>query len=181
MLYYNGVTEHVGNGDTFGQAWAGGAILNDHSTLTVSNCTIDGNIGLGGGICNDGSSEARTWRSTIAVSSAMRRTVGGGIYNNGVSGSATVTINNSTVSNNVAGDGGGAIYNDGTQGSATLTINYSTISDNGALYPGSGGGAIANGGFDTATVTISNSSLSGNAAGGAVAASTTMALTAARR
>jgi hypothetical protein len=114
----------------------GGAIYNDHSTLTVSDCAIDGNL-----------SDDR----------------GGGIYNNGVSGSATLTINNSRVSGNLVGNAGGGIYNDGYQGSATLTINNSTLSDNSAVYAGSNGGAIVNDGSEgSATLTVSNSTLSDN-------------------
>ena len=72
----------------------------------------------------------------------------GGIYNAG-----TLTINNSTISNNFAqfryrGFGGG-IYNYGG-----LTINNSTVSGNGAIL----GGGIYNFG----TVTISRSTISGN-------------------
>jgi hypothetical protein len=168
----DGVTVSIsGLTTTRGQADdRGGAILNDHSTLTVSDCMIGENIlssDKGGAICNDGASGTATLtinNSTVRNSSSDNR--GGGIYNDGVSGSATLTINNSIVTENIVANGGGAIYNDGTQGSATLIINYSTISDNGALYPGSSGGAIANEGFEgTATVTISNSSLSGNASG----------------
>src|SRR5262249_32037040 len=47
----------------------GGAIYNDHSTLTVTDCTIAGNFGgIGGGVWND----------------------------NSFGGSATLTVNNST-------------------------------------------------------------------------------------
>src|SRR5262245_23284630 len=57
----------------------GGGIQNDHSSLTVSNCVISAN-------------------------GAMQ---GGGIYNNGVSGSSWVTIVNSTISLNGAEYGAG--------------------------------------------------------------------------
>jgi hypothetical protein len=60
----------------------GGGILNDHSTLTVSNCTIyNNNVGydLGGGSCNDGSFGSA---NEINNSTDIR---GGGIYNNSVS------------------------------------------------------------------------------------------------
>ena len=55
----------------------GGGILNDHSTLTVSNCTIyNNNVGydLGGGSCNDGSFGSA---NEINNSTDIR---GGGIY-----------------------------------------------------------------------------------------------------
>src|SRR6266550_1947140 len=147
----------------------GGGILNDHSTLTVSNCTINGNqvyAGGGGGIYNDGeagSASLEINNSSVIYNGSNDR--GGGIYNNGVSGSATLTINNSIVSGNVVGSAGGGIYNDGYQGSATLTITNSTLSDNSAVSAGSNGGAIVNNGLDgSATLTVTNSTVSGNSA-----------------
>jgi hypothetical protein len=81
---------------------------------------------------------------------------GGGIYND----HATLTLNNCTISGNLADQGsGGGIYNDGHAGSATLTINNCTISGNSA-WPG---GGIFN---DQGTVTITNSTLSGNSDNG---------------
>ena len=84
---------------------------------------------------------------------------GGGILND----HATLTVNNSTISDNsVLVGAGGGIYNNGASASATLTINNSTISDNSSLV----GAGIHNVASDSsATVVISNSSLSGNAAG----------------
>ena len=93
---------------------AGGGIYNDHSTLAIDHCTVSGNHG----------------------------SVGGGVYNDGYSGTATLTVTNSTFSGNSAGyldyGWGGAIYNDGSLGSATLTLNNSTFSGNSAGYHGGG-------------------------------------------
>jgi hypothetical protein len=116
----------------------GGGIYNHHAILTLNNCTISGNK------ANQGT--------------------GGGIYNDGSGGSATLTIINSTISGNSAWPGGG-IFNDGYGGSATLTITNSTLSgnsDNGF----NSGGAIVNIGI----ATITSSTLSGNSAasGGAI-------------
>ncbi|MBW4695573.1 MAG: CHAT domain-containing protein [Lyngbya sp. HA4199-MV5] len=90
---------------------------------------------------------------------------GGGIHNE----DATLTVNNSTISNNTATgrggtlDGGGGIHNK----NATLTVNNSTISNNtvnGASGGGgTGGGILINGG----TVTVNNSTISNNTATGA--------------
>jgi polymorphic membrane protein len=80
---------------------------------------------------------------------------GGGIYNDG-----TLTLNNSTVSNNAASHSGGGIYNDGA-----LTLNNSTISDNAASL--SGGGI-----YNDGALTLSNSTISTNIAaitGGGIA------------
>ena len=83
---------------------------------------------------------------------------GGGLYNNS---GGTVTIINSTLSNNSAGSLGGAIF-DGNGG--TVTIANSTLSNNSAAD----GGAIQNFG----TLTITDSTLSANSAtnfgGGAI-------------
>src|ERR1051325_6554413 len=81
--------------------------------------------------------------------------IGGGIYND----HATLTLNNCTISGNLADHGtGGGIYNDGSGGSAMMTISNSTISGNSA-WPG---GGICNDG----TMTITNSTLSGNSDNG---------------
>ena len=86
-------------------SYVGRGIYNDHSTLTISNCTVDGN------------SDAN----------------GGGIYNDGYDGSASLTIYNCTVSDN-SSDYGGGIYNDSRLSSnAVITICSSTVSNNKAL------------------------------------------------
>src|SRR5262249_42760712 len=74
---------------------------------------------------------------------------GGGIFNQG-----TLTISNTTISENGDDDGGGGIANSGT-----LTMSNSTISHNRSLpyYPG---GGIENSG----TATISSSTISRNEA-----------------
>ena len=76
--------------------------------------------------------------------------IGGAIYNQGM-----LTLFDSTISGNAAGDGGGAIYN----GSGTVTLNRSTLSGNTASF----GGAIVNA---DGTLRIINSTLSGNSAVG---------------
>jgi hypothetical protein len=114
----------------------GGGVLNDHATLRLTNCAVDSN-----GAAN-----------------------GGGIYNDGSSGSATLTIINSTVSGNFSPAGAG-ILNDGDQGSATLMIANSVVSNNlstnGSPPKDLGiAGGILNGG----TLTITNSTITGNSA-----------------
>lgn len=150
----------------------GGGIYNDHSTLTVSNCTLSGNSanGDGGGIFNNGQSGRATLtinNSTISGNFTFfggGDAQGGGLYNDAsYSGTATLTINNSTLSDNSAGLDGGGIENDGgAQGSATLTISNSTLTGNVSSFDG--GGGIRNYSEDgIAAVTITNSTLSGNA------------------
>jgi hypothetical protein len=78
---------------------------------------------------------------------------GGGFYNNG-----TLSVSNSTISNNFSsGNGGGGFYNDN---GGTLSISNSTITKNSTEGAGSGGGAI----FSFGTLTINNSNISRNSA-----------------
>ena len=78
----------------------------------------------------------------------VQKAAGVGIYNQG-----SLTLNNSTISDNTGMQGGG-ICND----YGTLTLNNSTISDNAATY----GGGIYNAG----TLILNNSTVSDNTAGG---------------
>jgi hypothetical protein len=130
----------VSGGD--GGEQGGGGILNDHATLTIRDTTVRGN------------------RAYYA---------GGGIYNDPSNGgSATLTITNSIVSDNVAGFSdigggggeGGGIYNGYSAG--TLMITNSSVSDNYAgvpdPFPAGNGGGISNYG----TLTITNSTIDSN-------------------
>jgi hypothetical protein len=132
----------------------GNAILNA-GTLTLTNSTVSHNGSSfggnsGGGIANAGILTLRN--STVAGNGVDH--FGGGIYNT----SGTVTVVNSTVSDNVSGSneegGGGGIYND----SGTLMVVNSTIAGNTANFGLGGGGGIWNGG----TATVVNSTVAGN-------------------
>jgi hypothetical protein len=120
----------------------GGGVLNDHAVLTMESCAVQ--------------------------NSSAHFNHGGGIYNDGSGGSATLSILNSTVSENYAYYAGGGIYNDASKsGSATLAIMNSTVSNNSAGFSdigtsGGEGGGIYNGG---GALMITNSSVSGNNAG----------------
>ncbi len=116
----------------------GGGVLNDHATLRLTNCAVDFNAADNGG---------------------------GGIYNDGSSGNATLTIINSSINGNFSPAGAG-IDNDGDQGTATLTIVNSVVNDNVSTNgspPADFGvaGGIAN---SSGIVTITNSTVSGNSA-----------------
>jgi len=153
---------------TNGYAVDGGAIWNNHGTLTINDSTFSGNSATDGGcILNDGagpfpgSATLTINNSTLTGNSSTYHA--GAIYNKSSRGNATITINNSTLSGNSAIAFGGAIYNSGDYGSAILTINSSTLSGNSTE---SIGGAICNLGFSgSATLTINSSTLSGNSAG----------------
>lgn len=117
-----GLTIRNGHAGTTG----GGIDNENNATLTVTNCTISGNVaGLGGGTFNGGMLTIAS--TTISGNTASE---GGGIYN---SGGGTLTITNSTVSGNSASSGGG-IFNIGA-----FAITNSTLSGNSS---GLGGGIL---------------------------------------
>jgi len=95
------------------------------------------------------------------LSSGDSSSGGGGIYNL----DGTLTLTNSTVSDNTANANGGGIWNSGA-----LTLTNSTISGNNSDPVGAGsfssrvGGGIFN--LGPGTLTIANSTVSGNTAGG---------------
>jgi len=130
----------------------GGGILN-LGTLTVTGSVITGNsAGAGGGLDNDGA--LTVTGSVITGNSAVGDFgSGGGLYNDG----GTLTVNDSTVSDNTANSGGG-ITNHGT-----LTVTDSTVSGNSAGgYGSDGGGGI----FNVGPLTVTGSLITGNSASG---------------
>ncbi len=134
VVTISGVT--VRNGvDSFG----GAGIYNLLSTLTLNGVTVSGNStgNLGGGIVNDGT---------------------------GINNSATLTINDSTVTGNSGGFGGGVFNYGEFFGTATVTIRNSTIAGNTAFAEGGGvrNSAQRNG---NANVEIVDTSIGGNTAG----------------
>jgi hypothetical protein len=135
--------------------------------FAITNGSAPG--GNGGGIFNEGGNSA-TLRLSDCIVSGNSADFGGGIFNlNGA-----LIVNNCTISGNGAAFSGGGITNSASDAAATLTITDSTISDNSATANDGGGilngaaGSVAS----LASVIVSNSTLSGNSAtgnGGAVA------------
>jgi hypothetical protein len=134
----------------------GGGIANS-GTLTISNCTLTGNIARygGGGIENTGT---LTVSNCTLTGNKSDSDSGGGILNNS---GGTLTVSNSTLAGNSAFNGGGGIDNEG----GTLKVSTTTLSDNSAELVG--GGLFCRNG----TATVSNSTLVGNSAadGGGIA------------
>jgi predicted outer membrane repeat protein len=142
----------------------GGGILNDNSTLTIADCTVNGNAivsassnNSGGGIYNSGTMTLNQVivNNNNAVWGGDPTGVpsGGGISNTG-----TMIIIAGTVQSNMGFWSAGGIYNTGM-----LTITGSTILNNQTDNPGhfgAYGGGIVNGG----TMTIQDSTISGNTA-----------------
>jgi hypothetical protein len=126
----------------------------DYSTLTLSNCTVTGNSG--DGISNfTGSGESYLQISDSVVSGNSGGGISNGAYYEG--SSAGIQITNCTIS----GNSGVGIYNTGYNGGAGGEITNSTISDNGGgisnIGSGVGGGA---------GLTLSNCTISGNSSVG---------------
>ena len=155
----------ITNGNAVGAPGAnfGAGILNN-GTLNLSNCLVTGNnaSASGGGITNAGN--LRLNNTTVSNNTAPN---GAGISSNvTISGSVSVTLNQSIVSGNQANGLGAGISNGAGSGTAvaTLIINNSTISGN--VNAGSSGGGIYNIAIfgATANLSIKNSTISGNSA-----------------
>ena len=127
-------------------ATGGGVRIGINSTLTLAESNVHGNsagLGFGGGIYNRGS--LTITNSDISGNTAYN---GGGI-------AGAVNITDSTVSENAACSTGGGIWG------GSIDISYSTVKDNTAGQRGAG---ICNCGVGV-TLTITNSTVSGNNAG----------------
>ena len=160
-----------GNGRTINSAngisTAGGAIYISGGTVTVTGSTLSNNYAnFGAAVAVLGGSLAVTG-STISNNDIGTSGNGGGIGNSG----GVVTITDSTISNNTARIGGG-IYNE----NGVMNITNSTVSGNIAKpevfvngngerddFYGYGGGIFNTTG---ATLTVTNSTFSGNSADG---------------
>ena len=147
---------------------SGGGISTEIATTTIANSNISDNSAFsnGGGIDSGGGDVTVENSCTIDNNVAGHSTVGdgGGIYV--LAGTFTVQ-NSCTLDNNVADRSGGGIDTD----DATITVANSTISENsagnsiqGANY---GGGIHSNGGnFSLIGSLVENNSLTGNSARG---------------
>ncbi len=130
-------------------AFAGGAIFNYRGTLTINNTTISGNYAAYGSALINEYGEATLTNATITGNEfpCGCAEYGGTIIN---SPDSTLSIYDSTITENNGGFAGGGIVN----GGELLVVN-TTISGNQAYL---GGGILAAGG----TASIFNSTISGN-------------------
>lgn len=113
-----------GNSATSAASGDGGAISNPSGDLRVTGSTFSGNSAgrRGGAVYSQGPMTIEN--STFTANSAL---AGGGIYQE-ISGDATVR--HATIVGNNATQYGGGLYNEGSSGSSTLTIGRSLISQN---------------------------------------------------
>jgi len=142
-----------GNGIGNAAVGSGGGIANA-GVMTVTDCDITNNsVGSsGGGIYNVGVMVLDN--STIANNSATAS--GGGIYNS-VTGALTITDHSTITKNNVSLYNGGGIDNAG----GTMTIDHSTIANNiGAQY-GAGISNVGTLTVTNSTITNNTNCLSG--------------------
>lgn len=165
----DGLTMANGNApsNAFG-FYGGGGIYNDPgNSLTISNSHVTGNSAFhaGGGIYNagtmivtnsvvsdnfrEGISSEYAWLTVS--SSTVTRNTGSGISNYGVN--SMLSVNDSTVSNNI---GGGGIHNH----RGTTTLSNSIVSGNSSSITGVGGGITSNNG----SVVLNDTTVSGNSA-----------------
>jgi large repetitive protein len=150
------VTDSTVSSNSTGR-YGGGAFAGTGSGITVSNSTINGNTAGydGGGIFGEAGSAIIVADSVLNVNSAMR--YGGGIGT--AHQQSMLSITNSMISNNMAGDGGG-IYGSGSE----MTVMNSTISGNWCRTPGWADG-LGGGIFSKNTqCTLTNVTISGNSA-----------------
>jgi hypothetical protein len=147
----------------------GGGILNDHSSLFISNCSLmDNNGWTGGAIANLGmDGKASVAISDSSITGNLALWFGGGIY----SDDGTLTITNSSVSMNAAelaghgdptaqGDGGGIYQTGGVLVIANSTVSYNHAGVTEPRVGGGYGGGIYSGG---AELTITDSTITNNA------------------
>ncbi|MGD0174684.1 MAG: right-handed parallel beta-helix repeat-containing protein [Anaerolineales bacterium] len=153
---------------TIQNGWAnsGGAVYAANSKLTMNNVTISGGAGgSGGGLYIEAGATAILDQVTIShnqasgIQNQSETGLGGGIYNAG-----TLTMTNSTVSENTSAGDGGGIYNLGKADLTGMVIDGNSAPDNGY------GGGIENYYNPDyvsigAVLTLTNSTLRNNHAG----------------
>ncbi|HQU83248.1 MAG TPA: VCBS repeat-containing protein [Pyrinomonadaceae bacterium] len=172
----NGSGRMVINGSTFtGNTtyYGGGGVFNT-SILAVSGSTFTGNKtnglfagqgeGNGGAIYHQLSAQTTIADSLISGNEASNS--GGGIAYNTNGGTATMTVTNTTISNNLAntettqsGGAGGGIFADGP---GIITVTSSTINGNST---NGGGGGIQCGGFSGCVMNLGSSIIANNTSG----------------
>ena len=139
----------------------GGILLNNNTSLNLTQSIVSDNRGTVGGIFNKGTLSLT--RST--VSSNRGSSLGGGIFNKGNLSLTNSIVSGNGASTNYSSASGGGIFNIGT-----LSLTESTISGNGVSasgqsryepdpYPSYGGGI-----YNSGSVSLSNSTISGNSA-----------------
>jgi len=127
-----------------------GAINNIEGTLNITESNLSGNTASDDGGAIDNANDSTLTIINTTISDNLADSGFGGGISNALN--STATFVNTTISGNAASDSGGGIRNN----NATVVVSDSTISGN---TSGTDGGGIEN----TGTVTFINSTLSNNA------------------
>ena len=151
----------IANGNA-GNGTFGGGVFSG-SNLTLTNVHVTGNqAGSGGGvglIAADGTFTGCTFSSDASTNSVG---TGGGIFYQG-DGGHTLRVVSSTVSGNRSANQGGGIENISGGGNSRLEVVNSTITGNTAQNGGGIGTFTQNGAGNTATTTLRNTIIAGDA------------------
>lgn len=143
----------------------GGAIYNEHATLSLTACTFSHNsANFGGAIYNDSVNGNASLSLTACSLSHNSADFGGSIFSNGsFGGNAILSLSTCTLSGNSANNNGGGIFNNGeNNGSATLSLSACSLSGNSADFDG--GGIYSTGEAGSATLNLSDTILAENSA-----------------
>ena len=161
----SGLTITGGNATSSTFSDNGGGIFNQDAALTVSNTVITGNHADhdGGGIYSAPVPGGALTLNNTTVSNNSGGSADFDVYGGGIFSGAPTVIRNSTVSGNTIGSDGPGVY---MTGSYPLTIENSTIANNIATGSGSdveGGGVWTTGGsLDIRSSTITGNSVGGS-------------------
>ena len=139
-----------------GQHGAGVAVESSAS-LTLDTVTVTGNQATGG--VNSGGGLYNAGTLTIvdsSISNNVSGSIGGGLYNVG-----TASLSQSLVAGNTATNNGGGIYHTGV---STLDLTNVTISGNTA--PGNGGGIYSEADVNATNITVTNNQSTSFSGGG---------------
>ena len=150
----------VSRNGTAGSSADGGGIFSS-GNLTLKSSTVSGNStagtqASGGGIFSISGDVSLTSSTVSGNSTTGNYAPGGGVYSSG-----DVLLTNSTISGNSttgsSSDGGGL------RSSGDVTLTHSTVTANYAFHASADGGGVWN---SNGTMTIANSIVAGNGAGG---------------
>ena len=133
----------------------GGALYANETTVDLNGSTLSGNsASYRGGAIYAAKATIKLSKSTVTENSTA--VDGGGIFARDTR--TTITLSDSLVSDNLAGDDGGGVF----ASFSTINLTNSTLSNNKAGSTGDGGGLYA---VYSASIALSNSTVSGNSAG----------------
>jgi RHS repeat-associated protein/CSLREA domain-containing protein len=136
----------------------GGGLYNNGGAVTLTQSTVSDNRGTGGGLYNSDGTLTLVQSAVLNNATTATNSSGGGLYNYG----GAVTLTNTTVSGNRATKNGGGIVSFNSALTATVTLNNVTLTNNTADSEGDGtgdGGGILR---SSSIATVRNTLIAGN-------------------